>query len=573
MTRDEIKEQQRIERGRCLKAILDSRSKKKVIVAGAGTGKTFTFSEVLKTRKNGNNLAVTFIRKLVADMGTKLGTNSEVKTFHAYCKKILHEQNGRVEIAPFLTKIIERDAELLGNKLSHFDEKFRTLDEKSPEIDFHLKRGDYYDAVGFDDSVYRLYKMVQNKPEILPLFDQIVVDEFQDFHALEVAFIEELSKKGNILIVGDDDQAVYYGRNASPDYLRKIHQSREFEKFELPFCSRCTEVIVKATNSLIKKAVEKGYFKGRIPKNYECYLADKETDSNKYPKIIWANCTTAMVVAKYVHSEILKIDPKDIAESNAKEKEYPSVLIIGAKQYLQAVDKQLRKIGISFDYTPSEDIGYRIVEAYEWLLRNNKSNLGWRILSELFLGRKELKHIIEKSEKSIEIVNLLDSKFVSNHLRAIELIQAYESGKLSTVDIQAELNKIIGNYYDEVISHFSHKEDKSEKVIDKTKPTILLTSFLGSKGLSAGHVFIIGANNGSIPRDVDKIKDVEISQFIVALTRTRKQCHIISNRWLVSPTGKDNKFVQPYQKSAFISAIPESLIENRGPINAKNFVK
>ncbi len=150
MTTTERKRLQKQERADCLQAILASKAKKKLIVAGAGTGKTFTFSELLKVRAGGNNLAMTFIRKLVSDMEPRLACYAEVKTFHAYCKKILHAQNGRVEIAPFLTKVIESDALLLDKHLSDFDSKFQTLEEDSPEIAFHLARGDYYEAVGFD---------------------------------------------------------------------------------------------------------------------------------------------------------------------------------------------------------------------------------------------------------------------------------------------------------------------------------------------------------------------------------------------------------------------------------------
>lgn len=108
--------------------------------------------------------------------------------------------------------------------------------------------------VGFDDSVYRLYTELKADLGILPPFEQILIDEFQDFNPLEVALIDELSKKGNILIVGDDDQAVYDGRSASPSFLRDLYRSGNFEVFELPFCSRCPEVIVNAINVLIKRA-------------------------------------------------------------------------------------------------------------------------------------------------------------------------------------------------------------------------------------------------------------------------------------------------------------------------------
>lgn len=51
---------------------------------------------------------------------------------------------------------------------------------------------------------------------------------------------------------------------------------------------------------------------------------------------------------------------------------------------------------------------------------------------------------------------------------------------------------------------------------------------IGSKGLSAGHVFIVGFNNGHLPRDRYDISDDEVCQFLVGLSRTRKACHVIS---------------------------------------------
>jgi superfamily I DNA/RNA helicase len=272
MANGDLKQRQKAERERCLRRILESKANKKLIVAGAGTGKTFTFSRLLENR-SGNNLAMTFIRKLVADMESKLSNTAEVKTFHAYCKKVLHEQKRRVESAPFLSKIIQRDAQLLKNGLSEFDSKFQTLQENSRELSFHIARGDYYQAAGFDDAVYRLYKLLQQNSDILPTFDQIVIDEFQDFHQLEVEFIRELAKKGDVLIVGDDDQAVYDRRNASPNHLRSIQKSPDFEEFDLPFCSRCPDVIVRTTNMIVERAQKAGQFRNRIPKRYECYWA------------------------------------------------------------------------------------------------------------------------------------------------------------------------------------------------------------------------------------------------------------------------------------------------------------
>jgi len=66
-------EEQFNKRQQYLDAILDSKHPKKLIIAGPGTGKTYTFSEVIKRAPDKSNLAITFIRKLVSDMEKKFG--------------------------------------------------------------------------------------------------------------------------------------------------------------------------------------------------------------------------------------------------------------------------------------------------------------------------------------------------------------------------------------------------------------------------------------------------------------------------------------------------------------------
>ena len=113
-TIQEIIRKQRVERNKCLQRIVESTADKKIIVSGPGTGKTYTFGELLNKNPTGNNLAMTFIRKLVAELETKLKSCAEVKTFHKYCKKILHKQFGEIQLIPYLTKIIECDSKLRG---------------------------------------------------------------------------------------------------------------------------------------------------------------------------------------------------------------------------------------------------------------------------------------------------------------------------------------------------------------------------------------------------------------------------------------------------------------------------
>lgn len=570
MTIEEIITAQKVEREKCLTTILSSKSNKKIILAGPGTGKTFTFKEVLKANAEGENIAMTFIRMLTSDMYSSFGDLAEVKTFHAYCKKILHEQNRKVELIPFLTKIIEEDAQILELGLKDFDKKFQMLDERSPEVVFYLKRGDYYDSVSFNDSVYRLYKALQEEPSIVPNFNQILIDEYQDFNPLEVAFINELEKKGNILIVGDDDQAVYDGRCASPNHLREKFNSGNYEPFELPFCSRCPEVIVNATNSFLSNAEAKGFLKGRINKRFECFIGLKGNDSTRFPKIISAQCSTGKTVAKYVDNIIQKIETKDIEESWNEGSEYPTALIVGPKQYLAIVQKELAERYPQMVYKLNEEKPLSVIDGYNILLKDENANLGWRILIDFYFTAREIKAFIEESEKGNQMLDILDKGFMQQQKRAIEIIYIIKAGGDFTDELKSELKNIAKDFYDEIVDYYSPKEKKEEEKPDKTKPSILLSSFVGCKGLSASYVIIVGANNGSIPKDTCNISDVEIAQFMVALTRTRKQCYIVSNKWHITPKNKKGSYQTPYEKSVFLNWIPPKFIEDEGVIKSKD---
>ena len=141
-------------REQSVKLIIDSKSAKKLIVAGPGTGKTFTFKQILNNLGPGNHLILSFIRKLVDELAIEIGDAAEVKTFHAFCKRILHEKQGKVDIYPKLPEIIQKDAELLGYKYSNFESKFRNIEETVPEVSFFLKRGDYYDYLSFESPLF-----------------------------------------------------------------------------------------------------------------------------------------------------------------------------------------------------------------------------------------------------------------------------------------------------------------------------------------------------------------------------------------------------------------------------------
>ena len=105
------------------------------------------------------------------------------------------------------------------------------------------------------------------------------------------------------------------------------------------------------------------------------------------------------------------------------------------------------------------------------------------------------------------------------------------------------------------------REDESEgEGPSDDEPSIVCTSLVGAKGLSAGHVFIVGCCNGHFPRDPYEITDNEVCSFLVGLSRTRKECHLVSCRFL----GQEQ-----LSPSAFVDWIEPHLVERT--VNAAYF--
>ena len=379
------------DRRRYLELIINSPAKRKIIVAGAGTGKTFTFQELLK-RKNGNALALTFINNLADDLENELDGLAKSQTFHGYCKMLLHRTpfggiDTKFHFFPKkLPMIIESDEQILFGRKSNFNEAFQCLIEGDGRIDFYINRANFYNAVGFNDSVYRVLQYFKSGSGEPPRYEQVVIDEFQDFNRLEVAFIEEMEKVNPILIVGDDDQAIYDWKNASSVFIREKAKDYDYERFELPYCSRCTEVIVDAVDNIITHAKANGNLTDRVDKKYTCYLSKKLPDCRNYPKIIHAICSVhtkmrSPYISMYIEREIQKIPREEVDEAN--EEEYPCILIIGPHHYLRQINEFLVNKSYKVDYKgKNKDNNLHILDGYEILLKDGESNLGWRVILE-----------------------------------------------------------------------------------------------------------------------------------------------------------------------------------------------
>ena len=308
-------------------------------------------------------------------------------------------------------------------------------------------------------------------------------------------------------------------------------------------------------SSFISAIIDAGRLASRIDRPFIPFLEDKEYENEAYPKIISATTSNILCLAKLIRLAIHNIPDRDIAEAN--EADYPCVLIVGLRQYLNPVKKSLDEHYSNVAFTQSENKAYSIVDGYEVLLRQEDSNLGWRILAGVEFPRSTLKELVQFSHDYTPVRELLPQDFVEKHSSILEVLQKQE---LDEPD-QRLLDKLLSDQSLLVAKHFYPSDAEEETEPDQTQPSILMSSFEGCKGLSAGHVFIVGLNDGIMPR-IDANAEIEISKFIVAMTRTRKLLYLLSNRWDYGPNGPC------FYPSTFMDFIPEEFQLTAGYIKS-----
>lgn len=285
-----------------LEAIL-SNDNEIMLVAGAGTGKTNTIVKkiiyLIKEQRviPYNILAVTFTNKAVREIrervNNSLCTNHSgvvVNTFHQLAKSILDKDDNYQLLGYKSLKILEDEGrEKILDKIIKFNDMYNRVNEfnktiKGLLIDFNAKKNNRYiessnkeyeelfkqlyhayvlevfanGYIELDDLVNLVIVLLERYPEIRKevssAFDYIFVDEYQDVNKEQYKLIKLLKNKNKVLIVGDEDQAIYGWRGSNSKYFRDF-------QLEYPDCRviklernyRSTQQILNLADGFIKQ--------------------------------------------------------------------------------------------------------------------------------------------------------------------------------------------------------------------------------------------------------------------------------------------------------------------------------
>lgn len=283
-------------------AVINTYEKNTVLVAGAGSGKTF----VLKSRVSylvddlgvdpSAIMVVTFTNKAAGEIKKRLSTVSSeahrmwLGTFHSICVKVLRlfgedlgikkftildEKDGRNLIrqileANNLPSDMQTAREYLGkissykNNLIPPSQLLANYPNEESSMEF-IKVYDRYQQetwqrrlFDFDDLICYTVRLLQRSQRVRDWFHfnikYVMVDESQDTNSAQFELIRLMVGPNNLLLVGDDDQSIYSFRDAKPEYIlnfERIFPDSQMLKLEQNY--RSTQKIIHASNCVIEK--------------------------------------------------------------------------------------------------------------------------------------------------------------------------------------------------------------------------------------------------------------------------------------------------------------------------------
>ena len=466
-----------------------------------------------------------------------------------------------------------------------FKSEVLTNDEFIKVYNFYEEYKQQMNKIDFDDMLIKTYELLKNNKTALDrvrsVYRYILVDEFQDINKVQFEALKLIANpSNNIFVVGDEDQSIYGFRGSRPDFLLEFEEYfSNTKKVLLDINYRSKGEIINIANRLIEKNTN------RYEKVIKCgqgngakvnYISPEDSEEE------------AVYIAKDIKNKVQEdyTEYTDFAVIYRTNIQSRALVDVFMDMRIPFVVKD--SIVTIYDHWAAQDI-----LAYLRIGVNPNSNKDWiRIINKPFryISKDNLNLIKDEPDfinslinkcdlhpKQVKTINDLDIdiSYVKglNPKNAISYIRTtldYDryildycaNRKIKTnglIEILNELESSATNFKT-IQEYLEHIERVKSEIVDnknnKETDGVIFTTMHSAKGLEFKNVYIIGANEGTIPHeksyeiDDEEKKNDQIEEerrlMYVAITRAEE------NICISSPV---NKYGKRVSKSRFVEDI------------------
>ncbi|MFQ9309895.1 MAG: ATP-dependent helicase [Paraclostridium sordellii] len=514
---------------------------------------------------------------------------------------ILDEKNKKFAIKGILKNLNVENAEdedtILGiiNEISYvknelmdkidFDSEILTSDEFCRVYNLYEEYKESIKKIDFDDMLIKTYNLLKQNKQILDrvraAYRYILVDEFQDINKVQFEVIKLIaSPNNNIFVVGDEDQSIYGFRGSRPDFLLEFEDYfKGSKKFVLDINYRSKKDITDIANKLIQNnenRYEKSIKCDREHKGIVKYIntEDAEEEAKFIAKDILSkcedNCTNyddfAVIYRTNIQSRALVDAFMDM--------HIPFVVrdsIVTIYDHWVARDL-LAYLRLGIDTTLSEDWIRIINKPFRYIskdsikLASEDRDFIGALINKANLHPKQVK-TLNDLEIDLSYLKTLSPKNAISYIRTSLDYDRYvldycSNRKIKPTGLIEILNELESSstHFKTINEYLEHIEKVKSEIVEsrnnKNSEGVIFTTMHSAKGLEFPYVYIIGANEGTIPHEKsydiedDKKRKEAIEEerrlLYVGITRAQDELYISSPK---------NKYGRKVFQSRFIDEI------------------
>lgn len=514
---------------------INSDSKKLLVMAGAGAGKTFVMiqrvSRLVQEGVNPNSILVlTFTNNAAFEMKERYKRQNpgkispEFRTFHSFCYSliikdpVIREKMGYTLIPKVANdgqlQWIEKNARMQTNlKLPEKKMKTPGLMNKTELKAYQiyqkavqrLLRQD--NLITFDILCYDICQyFVDDDPCIKKYKEQyqyLFVDEFQDTDPRQIDFLKSFEDI-NWFYCGDALQNIYGFRGCKNDELKQLAGDISWERIKMYQNYRSTKQICEFANKHSKSYADESY---RIEMN-----GQRDGDA---VKIITGSCVDYNTPVDEEHLRMI-IDL-------ARDRDEDMAIICRSNREVNRICDSLKLAGIEYNCSHKNSDALHILKSVidneymlDWLSTylttdvyadyvRQAANVENPDITWFAKMYGKLPEIREKGRKIVEIRKILQNIRMTDFEKCQEV---FKSLKIENIDIPEDI---------EYNSPLQMIDDLMNRMNDASSIDLYVGTIHSVKGLEYGHVIVVGAYDNNFKIDSEENKNV----YYVAVTRAK----------------------------------------------------